>query len=500
MNNHNYGVDYMEDYISNSALYFIDRSVYLLSAYIGAAILFLAFQSIRINKNSLIYVLFTSLTIPVVCLMLGGINDNIIVKLIYIISMCIFLMLLNYKKIYSSVAIAIVSVAITLCLQYFGIFISSLILFSLNHTNNKLLATLIACVIQFIICIVLTRIRWIRKCFSYLENENHVGLGLLLTSYIFAFSLLITQLYTFDTFVTIILVAVCPLAFTGLILWIRNLVQRYYKKKISDRADAYTQQEIANKDEYIQKLEVEVATLSKQLHRDNHLLSSLDHSVQVLGDSDSAEQKERIIDEIHTLYRERNELITKEQQENKILPSTGIAVIDSALSELYIKATAHGISFDLMVGEELHYLVNNIISQTDLQTLLCDHIKDAIIAVESSGNDSGKILVSIDKNDGIFEISIRDNGVDFDPETLAKLGLERVTTHAESGGSGIGFVTTFETLKKTKGSLIITEYENKTLFSKSVAFIFDGLNQFIINSYRKEDLKNRVNRDDIAFI
>ncbi|MBQ3285248.1 MAG: HAMP domain-containing histidine kinase [Ruminococcus sp.] len=269
---------------------------------------------------------------------------------------------------------------------------------------------------------------------------------------------------------------------------------------MQDRANEYTKQEIEDKDKRIERLESEVSTLAKQLHRDNHLLSSLDRSVQTLADCDSDEQRAQIIEEIHTMCRERNELIAKEQQQNKILPSTGIALIDGSLSEMYVKAAARGISFDLTVSEEPYYLVNNIISQTDLQTLLCDHIKDAIIAVESAGITDGRILVTIEKNDGIFEIAVRDNGVDFAPDTLARLGREQITTHADDGGSGIGFMTTFETLRKTKGSLIITEYEQKTPFTKSVAFVFDGLNRFIISSYRKEVLKNTIRRDDVMII
>lgn len=94
-------------------------------------------------------------------------------------------------------------------------------------------------------------------------------------------------------------------------------------------------------------------------------------------------------------------------------------------------------------------------------------------------------------------IDIYDNGVDFDVDTLSKLGLERVTTHADTGGSGIGFMTTFETLKKAYASLIIIEFENKTPFTKSISFRFDSESAFIIHSYRKEELKSEIIRDDM---
>ena len=69
-------------------------------------------------------------------------------------------------------------------------------------------------------------------------------------------------------------------------------------------------------------------------------------------------------------------------------------------------------------------------------------------------------------------------------------------THADSGDSGIGFLTTFETLRKAYASLIIAEFENKTPFSKSVSFRFDGENAFIIHSYRSAELKKVIGRND----
>lgn len=490
----------MQDYLASSTLYFIDRSLFLFSAFIGSAILFINFYNIKLKVKTILYILITSIIIPLFCQMLGGINNYTIIKLIYIVLMCVLLAILNYKNFYSSIPTAIVSVAITLCIQYIGVFITSAILFLLNLTDYKLLATIMDCVFQLAFCMILSKSKWLKKCFSYLTKEQNEGIGLLISSYIFLFSLLLSQQISIDINFGIILFAFLPLALTGLILWIKSIVDRYYKRKIANRADQFTQQELADKDAYIQKLESEVATLAKQLHRDNHLLSSLERSAQILVTTDSAKEREQLVDEIHTLYRERNDMIAQDHQANKILPSTGIAIIDGALSEMYVKATAHHISFDLMVGEELHYLVNNYISQTDLQTLLCDHIKDAIIAIDTADNVNGKILVTIEKNEGIFEISIRDNGIDFEPETLAKLGTECVTTHADSGGSGIGFITTFETLAKTKCSLIITEYKNRSPYSKAVSFYFDGLHRFIISSYRKDELKQVLSRDDVVIL
>ena len=286
----------------------------------------------------------------------------------------------------------------------------------------------------------------------------------------------------------------------GLFLWIRKSITEHYRKRLQVKAEEHYHSTLAEKDEYIEQLNNSNAYLSKVVHRDNHLMSSLKYSIEQYKNCNDETEKQKILDEILTLTNEREDLLIKEQKANKVLQATGSAVIDGALGNMYIKAVAHNIDFSLIVNDEIHYLINNIISQTDLETLLCDHIKDAIIAIDSSNITSGKILVTIGMVENIYEISIKDNGVDFDIDTLSKLGLERVTTHKNTGGSGIGFMTTFETLHKTGTSLIITEYENKVPFSKSITFRFDGMNSFAIKSYRSDPLKADINRDDIIII
>ena len=476
----------------------IESFIIILSNYLSAIYIYITSRKLLINNKQRCFLIISNILLPTVIAIFGG-NYNLISKLLYISFACISLIIID-KKIYVSLPTSLLSISIAYCLEYISVIITSIVFYLVSYITSDIITTLFSSVLQIILTILISKINRIKQGFSKLENEDNFGIGLLISSYAITFSLLMTQSDIIGSNIGEILLIGIPLALVGLILWIRSIVERYYKRKIADRADQYTQQEIADKDAYIQQLETEVATLAKQLHRDNHLLSSLDRSAQMLVTTDSAQEREKLVDEIHTLYRERNDMITKDQQANKLLPSTGISLIDGALSDMYVKATAHGISFDLIVGEPIHYLVNNIISQTDLQTLLCDHIKDAIIAIDTADITNGKILVTIEKNEGIFEISIRDNGVDFELDTLTKLGIERVTTHADDGGSGIGFMTTFETLAKAKGSLIITEYENRTPFTKAVTFNFDGLHRFIISSYRKEELKEKISRDDIIYL
>ena len=96
-------------------------------------------------------------------------------------------------------------------------------------------------------------------------------------------------------------------------------------------------------------------------------------------------------------------------------------------------------------------------------------------------------------------MTIFDSGVAFTPQTMARLGRERTTTHADNGGNGIGFMTTFETLHRYGASLMITELSDAP-FTKSVGFFFDGRNEYIISSPRAEELREQIDRDDATII
>lgn len=199
------------------------------------------------------------------------------------------------------------------------------------------------------------------------------------------------------------------------------------------------------------------------------------------------------------MISERAEIITKEQTKCVLIASTGNVLIDHALIELKIRALSKGINMEVIVRKSIDGIINNYLTQTELQTLLCDHIKNSIIAIESSETESGKILIVFDGDYPVYSIAISDNGIQFNPEIINKLGLEPVSSHKDTGGTGMGFFTSFETLKKCRASIIISEYKDN-IYSKKISFIFDGKNDFIIKTHRYNELTEAVKRSDIKIL
>ena len=60
-------------------------------------------------------------------------------------------------------------------------------------------------------------------------------------------------------------------------------------------------------------------------------------------------------------------------------------------------------------------------------------------------------------------------------------------------------MTTFETLSKTKGSLIIEEKHpmNNADYTKVIKIRFDNKNEYRINSYRAEEIKKQCSDNRI---
>lgn len=363
-----------------------------------------------------------------------------------------------------------------------------IIIYSIIELNTLLLAFLIL------------KSKRLRNGFQFFQNKENFGLGLIISGFTFIIiSVNFNGNYINDIILSIILIGGIITCF-GIYLWIRKGITKHYREKLQLKSELYYKEQLEQKEREIEKLNHSNEYLAKIVHRDNHLMSSLNSSINAYFESNDKEYMDGILREIQNLESERAELINNEQRDSKILPSTGNNLIDGAVNNLYIKAAAHGIDFDVSVSATVDEVIGKYISQTDLQTLICDHIKDAIIAVDAKNESNGKILVDFYMENDHYTITVFDSGVDFEIDTLAKLGKERVTTYADNGGSGIGFMTTFETLRKSYASLIITEFENKIPFSKSVSIRFDGNTAFIIQSYRKEELKSVLNRDDVVLL
>ena len=152
----------------------------------------------------------------------------------------------------------------------------------------------------------------------------------------------------------------------------------------------------------------------------------------------------------------------------------------------------NNIIFDVQISGNTFHFINNFISKEDLEILLADLIKNAIIAVNHlpTTSTNRSILVKLGLIDNYYSVYVYDSGIEFETATLAKLGKKPFTTHKDSGGTGMGFMNIFDTLNKYKASLKIEEIgqTSNDNYTKCIIVKFDNLQKYEIKSYRNDQL------------
>ena len=269
---------------------------------------------------------------------------------------------------------------------------------------------------------------------------------------------------------------------------IKKSLQLYYKQKLLVQELEETKEELEKKKEEVKELEAENMKFSQRSHTLIHKQKSLEYKIEQMitkteiSKEEAAEIKDKIDKMKEEIYKEK---------ESIELDKTGIVEIDDMLRYMQSECNKNKIEFILKLNGRIQPMTNNLIDKDDLETLLADHIRNAIIAVEHSENINRSIMVKLGKTDGEYGLSIYDSGIEFKIETLKNLGKIPSTTHAEEGGTGMGFMNTFETLKKYKASLKIEEIgkPSKDNYTKVISIKFDNQNDYNIKSYRQEEIR-----------
>lgn len=289
-----------------------------------------------------------------------------------------------------------------------------------------------------------------------------------------------------NIFIAIILISII------MFITISKSFQLYYKHRLLMKELDRLNAEIEELNKNNKELEKENIEINKINHTLSHKQKALEHRINKLLLNTEIAKEITPVEEKE--IKENLENISKEIYKEKAsvsLKKTEIPNIDNMLEFLQEECIKNKIDFELQIIGNIFYITNNFISKEDLEILIADHVKDAIIAINHSDNEYRSILVRLGKIDNFYSLYIYDSGIEFEEETLNNLGKKPSTTHAEEGGSGLGFMNTFDTLKKYRASLIIKELSKpcKENYTKIVIIRFDGLNEFRIESYKNKILK-----------
>ena len=449
----------------------------------------------KISNIKIILILAISIITAIIYSFLKKYTDFVIANII-----CYFLLSLLTSYILNiSMFYTIILMIISLAFTFVSLAIATIISFSLKNvlvpTSISAFYLLITGIIQFLVLYLFFRIKRFKDGFSFFQeqrNARNIGaLGIIVSILIIIISILYGAEKNLVVLSTIVLWVTIASGCIFMLNWVRKKITEHYKREMRDRTVEVQAEQLKEKDEIIAKLNEELSNVLKINHKYNHRISAVEAGYkQLLSKLNADVEFGEMLDLVEKLSKEYKDEVIQNTKHLAKLESTNVYGIDNILSYMQTEAYNNNIDFGLKINDSISYMVDKIIPQNKLETLIGDHIRDSIIAINCNNSDNKKILVMLGLMNGAYEFSVYDSGIEFEINTLMKLGLEQVTTHKDDGGTGIGFMTTFETLKTSNASLIIEEYEpSDTGYSKAVIIRFDGKNEYKVRSYRACEIR-----------
>ena len=413
-------------------------------------------------------------------------NFNFVYLVISIIILIGGLFLINTKnKLGYSIMITMISLAINYTVFLLSASLWFLIFFNLNIQNDDI-NIIVSLLIYAALVFGFTKIKKFKKGFAFLQEKlknEYLDLLILNISCVVLFTVVIMSNYDqiLSGKITMMLVVFAIMMF----ITIQKSLQLYYKQKMLVKDLEETKEELEDKKKEVAELEKENLEFSKVSHSIAHKQKALEHKLNELS------MKNEIADEMDLKDRIENLDADLRKETIVVLDKTGISEIDDMLSYMQSECVKNKIDFQLQLSGNIYTMINHYVSKEELEILLADHIKNAIIAIGYGDNINKSILVRLGKLDGHYGLYVYDSGIEFEINTLLNLGKKPSTTHKDSGGTGMGFMNTFDTLRKHKASFVIEEYGKpvKDNFTKALKFKFDGKNEFKICSYRYEEIR-----------
>ena len=368
-------------------------------------------------------------------------------------------------------------------------------IFYIFNIQNDYINVIVILTIYIVLILCFMSIKRYKKGFAFLQAQlknEYLNLLILNISCIILFAVVILSNYEqfLSRELTVALIVISIIMF----VIIQKSLQLYYKQRMLVKDLEETKKELEEKKAEVKELEKENLNFSKISHTIAHRQKSLEHKLEELN----------MNNEISNEIGARIENVTKDlKKETSVeLSKTGISVIDDMLSYMQSECIKNKIDFQLQLNGNIYTMTNHYIGKDELEILLADHIKNAIIAIGYVENVNKSILVRLGKIDGIYSLYIYDSGIEFEIDTFKELGIKPSTTHKDNGGTGMGFMNTFDTLRKYKASLEIKEIGKpcKDNFTKVLKFRFDNKNEFKIKSYRKDEIKKKDKENKLNLV
>lgn len=409
--------------------------------------------------------------------------------------------------------LTLIITAISYCFSY-GLFAFSNIVILALFTPTLYLSSafpyelfmLLSGIVEYVLLTAILHIKRFRKGMPFLYSSAFLNGGTCICLLILTLIFYI-QLSAHPSLYFAILV---PIIFTfsigALIYWWQQQLTASYLTRLKLLELESLRNELLEKSIQISKLTKQNEELSRLIHKDNKLIPAMENAVYHYisssnSNGNSISYGNALLADLQNLTEKRQKILSSFSYTSCDNFSTGITSLDALLTYMNEQASLSDITFSVTIGQNLPLQISESISAEDLTHLLADLIENAFTATFHQENNQSKIVqLQIFSYHNALLIELSDTGIAFEVPTLMKLGIEPATTHASSGGKGIGLLDIWNIKNKYNASIHITEYETTAAFRKKITFILDHKNHYLIHSWRADELIAQQCRSDLKIL
>lgn len=433
---------------------------------------------------------------------------------VYIFILSIFNLTLYKKPVTTTIAFTIISFTLIRSLDAVMCLLTMPITFSIYYILYKIgnlyyyevIMNIIVNIADVLVLLFIFRIRRFKDGIIFLEEKISKSFGVII-SIIFCI-ILSFECYLFDKNRNeYIFIFIFPLFIIFILMWWQNKLKKEYLKKIQARNVEIAEHNAEALHQENERLRHHNDELSKIIHKDNKLIPAMEMTVRNLllnvADEVSDSTKAEIMslkDSLEKMSSERKGIVLSYENENLHRNTTGYITIDAILLYMTHKAEDLKINFDYEISDSISAIINDSFTEGNLNTLLADLIENALIAVSFQEKPNKSVKVHFHNKNDIFRIDIYDTGIPFQSKTIENLGRVRSTTHSDTGGTGIGLMSTTELLSNAKASFEIDENLESNIFSKKISACFDALGEIRVHSSNPEIITVCKRRSDIIVL
>lgn len=470
----------------------------------------------KINRNQIIKVILLSFVCSFFIILFERLNIVEIMMMILLLS-CICNVIVFNKLDRTTIVVTILSVAISYMLFVVSGLLTVLITLFMNSRVYNEYCQLICFLIQMCVMPIPFIPLRTKRGMQFINKRGYAFFLIFLSFIVLIISFFINKEIGDITVYLIYVVLILIISILFMIGW-RTSITRHYLERLSLRNIDSLNNELDEKNALIKRLIEDKDRIEKLNHKNYKLVPAMQGAVMhyltgvkeymdivaqtpafnemtatgegaLTGDKLNGfiDEGNRLIEELKKMSSEWTEFVNNENLTgDKEISSCGIPRVDYILSYMHDRSLKEGFSLKIDIEQSVDKLTEKIISEEDVATLVADLIENAIIATRHNNREDILVRLGVMKKEFILEVY--DSGTPFDKDVLAKYGKEKITTHADDNGSGIGMMQTYEILGKCGASLYIDELsEESGLYTKRISIVFNKKNQYVLYTKRSDD-------------